>query len=225
MDYLKEIIIGLSVMAIGTTLAILRKKIAKWLNNMVLKPLNSFSDWNAVEADVIKNMEKSSFLYIMTGRGNFLLGGDRGSGKNPYFEYFSDKNKKVIILLPNIYDECKWIIQRVEEMKKIENSMITGVPAFKAQIHAVIMGIEEAVLCVDKKRFIALFDSFHIGKIILLDKVAYFQPYLSDTDGKDGRVYKYKKNSDMYKWLERLVLQTQEFATLISNYSPEKRKF
>ena len=220
----EQIIIGLIVAAILATLAILRKKIAKYLSKATLKPFGSFLDWNAAEADVVKNMEKSCFLYILTGRGNFLLSGGN-SDKNPYFKYFSDKNNEVIVLLPNIYDkdrDKKWIKQRVEEMKDVKNAMITEIDAFEAQVNAVIMGIEKAVLCVDK-RLIALFDSFHIGKIILLDEVAYFQPYLSDIDGKDGRVYRYKKKSDMYKWLERLVLKTKDFATPISDYPRGKR--
>jgi|GEM_PF-1592191 len=228
MVLIQEIFIGLIVAAIIAVLAILRKSIlyyAKRLLRTFLKKLilpgsihESFKNWDDANTDISKEMNKSNKLYILASRGNFLISDD---DNNPYIRYMNDKSKKIRILLPDIHDRCKkqnWIHQRVTEMQKLPDTVITEDSQLIHDIESVIKIIKNVVLFDghDKSRSIAYFDSLHIGKIILLNEVGYFQPYFKEIKGEDGVVYKYEKSTYMYRWLSRLVDNTCEFAVPIN---------
>jgi len=162
-----------------------------------------FKDWDQANPDILKELKKSKKFYVMAGRGHFLLG-------ESYKRYMIDGNNEVLILLPDIDNGCKkqnWISQRVDEMKKVSAARLNEDKLLIGEIQDVINQIKGYFTSGGNngKRHIAYFDSLHIGKIVLMEKVGYFQPYLSDRIGEDGTVYKYKKSSYMYKWLERLV--------------------
>jgi len=179
-----------------------------------------FEDWSRADPDIQMELKDSNKLYIMTSRGDFLTNEEDG---NPYLRYMHDGHRDVLILLPDIYNRCKkqdWIGQRVREVRDAPGSIIRRDEHLVEKVQHVVTMIKDIVLYSGydrRKRRIAFFDSLHIGKIVLLDRVGYFQPYFFGLKGKDGKVYKYSEQTDMYKLLSRLVKNTDEFATSIDD--------
>jgi len=180
-----------------------------------------FADAKAALPDVIREMTSSNSLRIMAGRGNFLL---RNDSPNPYHEYIQNPDKKVIILLPDIYNRCKkqdWIKQRAIEMSSVADTSIHSDTQLVEEIRLVTGMIRNIVVgySIDEShRFVACFDSLHLGRITLLDAVVYFQPYQSDRKGEEGPVLKFHKttNPNIYLWLERVFDKTREYSTPIN---------
>ena len=173
----------------------------------------SFEDWISADPDILNELKESDRLYIMASRGSFLIGDDT---INPYSQYMRDGTKEIRILLPDVHDRCKkqdWIGQRVREVKDIPGSVICKDVHLTEQIQHTVTMIKDFVLPKgynEDRRRIEYFNALHIGKILLLDKVGYFQPYFSGVMGKDSGVYKYTATTDMYKMLLRLITSASE---------------
>lgn len=201
------------IMAINLIFRIVKSKV-EFCNSEASK---RFKDWVSANKDIAKEMKKSQKLYVLASRGNFLINDE---GTNPYRDFIIDKNKDILILLPDVNDRCKkqnWIHQRVNEMKDLADSMIREDEQLIIDIKSTVDNIKKDVIYSDdcKNRDITFFDSLHLAKIILLDHVGYLQPYYDDKFGMKGVVYKYKSKTNMYKWLSRLIKNTNEFAVTI----------
>ncbi len=151
-----------------------------------------YNNSNTADEDIIKEMKKSSKIYIYTGRGQFLQ-------RQEYAEVFGKESTDVKIILPVPDSKNKWLMQRAHEMNAINEgftadtlaSDIQGIAKFlKPQIDANKIKLQYS-------------DSQHIGKIIIMDNSVYFVPYQKDIFGKDTKVYNYKIGSYMYYWLQR----------------------
>ena len=214
-DFLVQLIIGGALCIIGWLcrkyIFSLLKKIATKAKNLQkasrANKVTVFEEWGEAEKDIEKQMADSRSLRVMASRGGFLCEYESGTC-NPYLAFMNKSDKSVIVLLPNINSDGSngWIEYRANEMAEIEGSAIRSAEQLRANIQSTIVTITP-IIGEEKdspERKLKFFDMLHLGKIIILDKVAYFQPYLEGKFGKDGRVYKYGKNADMYMWLDRV---------------------
>lgn len=138
--------------------------------------------------DLKEELFKAKFIHMFTGRGRFLF-------EEPFRTVLEKQNIEIKILLPDIesaYD-IDWIETALNKIAPHES--------FRKQVSASI----EYVLSLSKKNQRVMLKRYHalaIGRIIITDCVAYFQPYTKDFSDKSP-VYKYKLGSFMYMWAVR----------------------
>lgn len=146
--------------------------------------------------DLKKELEMATTIKIYTSRGKYLE-------DSPYRKILNNSQIEIKILLPSIQNN-KWVEMRIQEVNKVDDKYTEE--AFDSSLNATIRYLKTCKSNVILRRY----DSIHIGRIILTDRVAYFSPYLKDTFGEDVAVYKYLANSTMYQWCERIFNETWE---------------
>lgn len=152
----------------------------------------AYIDSSTADEDIIKEMQKSSKIYIYTGRGQFLQ-------RQEYADAFEKESTDVKVILPVPDSENKWLIQRAQEMNAINKGFTANTLA--GDIQGIANFLQPNI---DTNRIKLHFsDSQHIGKIIIMDNSGYFVPYQKNIFGKDTKVYNYKIGSYMYNWLQR----------------------
>lgn len=151
-----------------------------------------YSNSDAADKDIVKEMQKSNKIYIYTGRGHFLQ-------EQEYANVFDMDSTDVKIILPVPNETNKWLIQRANEMNVINEGFTSATLA--SDIRGIANFLQPKVA--SGKIKLQYSDSQHIGKIIILNNCAFFVPYQKDKFGKDTQVYKYKIGAYMYNWLQR----------------------
>lgn len=151
-----------------------------------------YNNSDMADADIIKEMRKSSKIYIYTGRGQFLQ-------RQEYADAFAKDSTDVKVILPVPEPNNKWLKQRAHEMNLINEGFTEKTLA--DDIQGIARFLQPKVDA--NKIKLHYSDSQHIGKIILMDNSVYFVPYQKDIFGKDTRLYNYKIGSYMYNWLQR----------------------
>jgi hypothetical protein len=153
------------------------------------------------EEDITRELEKASFVYLMTGRGNDIQRGlfskvlhRKPRGKLSEF--------RVMLPLPNAVDH-DWIKQREQELATFDPAFGKGV--LHNQIEMTIKYLENYIS--NGEIELRLFNYPHIGRIIITDRVVYFTPYSAYTHGKDSRIIKHRRGGEFYDFFLRLFLQ------------------
>lgn len=197
-NFLLSIIASLvaSILWVGA-LNLMSTKFRKLMYGIVDLVLNTdlkfvYNNSNAANQDIVKEMGKSSKIYIYTGRGHFLQ-------EPEYSNVFDKDSTDVKIILPLPDSENKWLKQRAEEMHVINEGFTNETLA--ADIRGIATFLNPKVR--NQRIKLQYSDSQHIGKIIILDNCAFFVPYQNNKFGKDTKVYKYKLGAYMYNWLDR----------------------
>lgn len=195
-DFISSILASLLATVIATIFAFfLRKKLGslvkRWLISVFdMGTYNTFSNNTDEEYhnDLKEELFKAKFIHIFTGRGSFLF-------EEPFRTVLGKQNIEIKILLPDIENEY--------DIAWIETALNKVAPhlSFRKQISASI----EYVLSLSKKNPKLMLKKYHalaVGKIIITDCVAYFQPYTKDYSDKSP-IYKCKLGSFMYLWTVR----------------------
>ncbi len=159
---------------------------------------NIFKNSEDVVEDLQIELKKAKNIAILTGRGLDLR-------KGPKFQeiYENSKNKDSIrILLPRTIftsDETDWTAHRQSELE-------TASKAYRGNLKNDILETQNSIINHDtsKKIKIKCFNTPHIGRIVITERVAYFTPYETNKDGLESRIFKYGTNDDMYNALTRL---------------------
>lgn len=195
-DFVNSILASLIATAIASiSIFLFRKKIGwlvkRWLINIFdMGTYNIFSNDTDEEYfnDLKEELFKAKCIYIFTGRGRFLF-------KEPYRTILERQNVDIKILLPDVENDY--------DIDWIETGLSKIAPdiPFRRQVSASV----EHILILNKRNPRLVLKKYHalaIGRIIITDCVAYFQPYTKDFSDKSP-VYKYKSGSFMYKWAVR----------------------
>lgn len=195
-DFINSILASLLATAIAAIFAFFfRKKLGllvkQWLINVFdMGTYNIFSNDTNVEYqdDLKEELFKAKFIHIFTGRGSFLF-------EEPYRTVLEKQNIEIKILLPDIesdYD-IDWIETALDRIATHE--------PFREQVSASVKYIVS--LCKKNPRLmLKKYHALAVGRIIITNCVAYFQPYTKDFSDKSP-VYKYKYGSFMYMWAVR----------------------
>lgn len=153
------------------------------------------------DEDITRELEKASFVYLITGRGNDIQRGlfskvlhRKPRGKLSEF--------KLMLPLPNAVG-TDWIMQREKELATFDPAFGRGV--LKNQIEMTIKYLENYIS--NGEIELRLFNYPHIGRIIITDRVVYFTPYSTYTHGKDSRIIKHRRGGEFYDCFLRLFLQ------------------
>ena len=140
--------------------------------------------------DLEKELKKAEYIHIFAGRGQFLT-------KEPFRSLLDKITIPVHILLPNLIEEhdIDWIETALGQLSPHKS--------FRTQISA---NVGYIISLISKRKDsnikLSYYHALAVGKITITNRVAYFQPYTEDFSDKSP-IYKYKKDSFMYKWSVR----------------------
>jgi hypothetical protein len=174
-----------------------------------------FRSKSDADEDILKELEKASFVYLMTGRGNDIQRGlfDKVLHQKPRGRL---SEVKILLPLPRKSSSTDWIAQRENELATFDPAFGRGV--LRHQIEMTIKYLENYVSSGGIE--LRLFDSPHIGRIIITDRVVYFTPYLAHAHGKDCRVVKHRRGSDFYDCFSRLFHQLWDVSQSVQVSAP-----
>jgi hypothetical protein len=199
-----ELIAGFLLLILG---GLLSKK-ARWVLTATLGRLLDvdveyvFRSKREADEDIRREINRTSFIYLLTGRGNELqretfAGALRttSTGAKPIFR----------ILLPIARPKAgqdDWTGQREKEIASIDLAFGNGI--LREQIETTVKFLDKYVDAgvVEVKRF----NYPHIGRVLITDRVVYFTPYRRDAHGRDSSVIKYRRG-EMYDFFLRLFDQ------------------
>ena len=154
-----------------------------------------YHDRTVADEDIRKELCTSKKFKYYGGRGQIIK-------DPPYSEYIVDSKKNVEILIPVPDSDDFWLQMRAEELKAahhVQNGVSST--SLATDINAVISHFLDSKIYEEEK--LRLFTTWHMGRIIILDKTAYFTVYERNRVGKYSPVYKYSNDMPMYKWLEK----------------------
>jgi hypothetical protein len=157
-----------------------------------------FRNKRAADEDIRKEIDRASFIYLLTGRGNEL--------QRETFEEALTGKAKFKVLLPIASptgDVPDWTEQREKEVAAVDPAFGKGI--LREQIETTVKFLHPYVTNggVELKRF----NYPHIGRILLTNRAAYFTPYRHDAHGRNSPVIKYRSGGEMYDFFMRLFNQ------------------
>ena len=174
-----------------------------------------FRSKSAADEDIVKEIEKASFVYLMTGRGNDIQRGlfNKALQRKPRGKL---SEFKIMLPLTQKSSTTDWITQREKELATFDPAFGNGV--LRDQVNMTIKYLENFVGKGDIE--LRLFDSPHIGRIIITDRVVYFTPYSAHAHGRDCRVVKHRRSSDFYDCFVRLFHQLWDVSQPVQVTAP-----
>lgn len=155
------------------------------------------------EEDIRRELDKATFIYLLTGRGNEL---QRGAFLNALERKPKGKLSQFRIMLPSTKPSVRrpdWTAQREEEMARIDPAYGKGI--LRRQIQTTVDFLSNHITNKDVE--LRFFDFPHIGRILLTDRAAYFTPYSRYSHGRDSCIIKHRRGGEMYDVLLRLFDQ------------------
>jgi hypothetical protein len=160
-----------------------------------------FPSPRAAQKDVQEELHKAQFVRLLTGRGNEL---QRETFAEMLSGQPSRRKKDIRILLPcteHAPATIDWVQDREDELATFDPAYGGG--TLRSQIRATATFLLPLAHSVQVRRY----DFPHIGRIIVTDRCAYFTPYQSGAHGRDSRVVKFRRNGEMYDFLNRTFLK------------------
>lgn len=185
---------------------------ARWLLTGVLGKLLDidieyvFRSKAEANEDIERELRKTSFVYLLTGRGNDL---QRGLFTKVLHRKPRGKLSEFRIMLPLPQENpsvADWITQRENELAVFDPAFGNGV--LRHQIEMTIKYLENYVSTSEIE--LRLCDYPHIGRIVITDRVVYFTPYSAHTHGQDSRIIKHRRGGEFYECFARLFNQLWE---------------
>ncbi|MCK5493552.1 MAG: hypothetical protein KAJ14_10620 [Candidatus Omnitrophica bacterium] len=164
---------------------------------------NVFRNKKAAESNLKEEIDKAKFVYVLAGRGNELQ-------RDPFNSIFSHRNVNrdipTKILLPQTQfsnGEFDWLMQREMETAQFDSGYGHGM------LHTQVEANAEFIQRYTQNNKIELqrFNSPNIGRIIVTDRCVFYTPYREDAHGRHSKVYKFRKNGEMYYNFLRLFNQ------------------
>lgn len=144
------------------------------------------------EPTITQELAESSRVKIFAGRGLQF----QEHLYAPLLREVGTTIRKVQILLPNADGTPRgldWIKQRENELSKIDRSFGHGI--LREQIRTSIQFLLRHMK--DDSFQIRLYDTNHIGRIVVTDQSVFFTPYSAVKHGRDCKVYHYGRG-DIY---------------------------
>ncbi len=205
-----DFLLGVGASAVGGLLLFVGARIsARWrgilwriasrlaaidIDRVYLNKLESQSD---LEADV----RRAQDIALVAGRGNEL---QREAFASVFLDRPANRQVRVRILLPDTSvpeNVCDWAARREEELAEFDSAFGPGL--LHLQIDANVAFLQPHV---DSGRIeLRRYNMPHMGRILLVDGVAYFTPYRSGAHGRDSKVYKFQRNGQMAENLKRFL--------------------
>ena len=179
---------------------------ATWRSKVVRRALTSvastflgtqlryvFSNGKDAEATIVQELDESSRVRIFAGRGLQF----QESLYAPLLHGEPALNRNVQVLLPNpdlSSNGPDWIVHRENELSRVDKSF--GNEMLRKQIRT---SIEFDLTHQHDEHFkLRLYDTPHIGRIIITDQSVFFTPYSAIKHGRDCRVFHYG-TGDIYE--------------------------
>ena len=153
------------------------------------------------EVDLVRDLARADEVLILTGRGNEL---QRRAFAPLFLERKAAHGAHVRILLPAIAvgpNNVNWLTQREREVSLFDPSFGDGLLAQQVEANAAFLKPWEDRRDVELRRF----NCPHVGRVVVAGRHVYFTPYLKDAHGRDSRVLRFARHSEMGRNLERLV--------------------
>jgi hypothetical protein len=212
-SFIKSIITELVAASLLIILGGILSKKARWLLTVILGRLLDidveyvFRNKREADDDIRKEIDRSSFVYLLTGRGSDLQ-------RDTYTAALGAGNKgrrpKFRILLPvtkPVPSEPDWTWQREQEVAMIDPGYGKGILRDQIETTARFLSNYTSTGNVELRRF----NYPHIGRILITDRAAYFTPYRQDMHGRDSNVIKYRRGGEMFEFYLRLFNQLWEY--------------
>ena len=162
----------------------------------------------AAEADIREEIDRASFVYLLTGRGSELQ-------RETFSEALGGASKKMKsgfrILLPTTKSKTakpNWTLQREGEVAEFDPAFGQGILRDQIETTAKFLSPYVSSGTVELRRY----NYPHIGRILLTNRAAYFTPYRQDAHGRDSHVVKYRRGGEMYDFWLRLFTQLWDTA-------------
>lgn len=181
---------------------------ARWiLTGLIERLLNIdidyvFDNKDDSTKDIVAEIKRARDISILTSRGNEL---QRGTFASLFHEKPQQRQIRLRILLPQTAldeGEHNWIQQREAELAVFDKAYGKGL--LRQQIEANILFIKQYT---DDSVELRLYNSPHIGRIIITDRFTYYTPYRHDAHPRDSKVYKFRRGGEMHDNLLRLFNQ------------------
>ncbi|MGO8945164.1 MAG: hypothetical protein ACLQJ7_16005 [Syntrophobacteraceae bacterium] len=151
-----------------------------------------FRNGKEAEAAIKQELAESSFVRVFAGRGLQF----QESLYSSLLEKELSSHREVRVLLPNpdvASETIDWISHRETELSKVDRSF--GQEMLREQIR---VSIRFLLSHLHEDNFqLRLYNTPHIGRIILTDQSVFFSPYSSTKHGRDCKVFEYGRG-DIY---------------------------
>ena len=156
-----------------------------------------FRNKSQADDDIRNEISHSSFLYLLTGRGNELQ-------RDTFKQALSGVSEfKILLPVASVpHGVVDWTAEREQEMARIDPAFGTGILPKQIETNAEFLKGYVNSGTVQLKRF----NYPHIGRILITDRAAYFTPYRQGSHGRDSDIIKYRRG-EMYDCLMRLFNQ------------------
>jgi hypothetical protein len=184
----------------------------KWLVISILSRITNseieyvFKNKKDAKEDIIKEISKTFELKILTGRGNELARDTFESKLKNKPKGFTSKTK---LILPDTSDNHKydWVTKKENELSENDKSYRSK-GTLKKEIENNIQRLEKYIEDGDLE--LKLSPLPIIGRIILTDNYAYYQPYSKNNHWSLDPVVKYRRGSfyDNYERYFDLIWET-----------------
>lgn len=202
-----DFIISIASSIIGGVLLIViagkLSKNAKWILVSILSKITDadieyvFENKSVMKEDILKDIEQSSFFFMLTGRGNEL---QRDTFETLYKPRRKGHNIKIKILVPEVEKEINdvdWTDLRDKEIGEFDAAHGNGL--LKDQIKTTIKFLSKHIASNQIDLEVKKFDMPHYGRLIVTDKHAYFSPLGFKNHNRTNSVYKYGSKGQMYE--------------------------
>jgi hypothetical protein len=167
-----------------------------------------FKDMKNSEPDMRNEIDRAGWLCFFAGRGNEL---QRDTFNSVFAKHPSERLQSVRILLPDTsvptghYD---WLKQREQELASFDPAYGNGL--LFTQIESNVTFLKPHIK--NPKIQLCRFNLPNIGRIVLTDRCLFYTPYKKDAHGRHSRVYKFRRDCDMYDNMLRLFDQIWDSA-------------
>lgn len=160
-----------------------------------------FPNKEASTENLEKEIVNAKFVYVFAGRGNEL---QRDTFNNLFIRRVKDIPTRILLPDTEINEgEYDWLMQREDELSKFDSAF--GNKHLHGQVKMNIEFIQGYMK--NNKIELRKYNYPNIGRIIITDKCVFFTPYKKDVHGRHSKVYKFRKNGEMYYNLLRFFDQ------------------
>jgi len=218
---MSQFILGVLASLAGGFILLVLTRFSRGMRKLLSKVLNVLSGgdieyvfYNKSDpsCDLPRKLQSAKDVAIFTSRGNEL---QRDTFISLFLKRYANSNVRVRILLPSTSletTEYDWTAQRERELAAFDSSF--GDKLLHRQIDMNVAFLHPHIR--EGKVELRRYNAPHIGRIVLVDGVAYYTPYNAETHGRDSKIYKFKAGGAISCNLHRLFDQLWSAASVDS---------
>ena len=151
--------------------------------------------------DIVNDIVKAKNISLFSSRGDELR---RDTFSTIFLKRQQNINIKILLPNPNVDEsEYDWTEQREKELKCFDISF--GENLLHSQITANINFLKPHTKSDNIE--LRLYNAPHIGRVLIIDDIVYYTPYLSDKHGRDQAIYKFTVDGALANNYKRLFDQ------------------